>query len=126
MQNALTKAREGSDSSVGGCLVLLKPDHIWVVREPIAVAGLETDVSDVWDGKWRVIGDDAQEGAVIRALGEAGLRACENWRETGLPRPALLSSPSIWQNDRLIAAPLAGDGGEWSAELLLEAEDYLS
>jgi len=126
MQNALEQAHEGKDSSIGGCLILLKSDHIWVVREPIAVAAIETDVSDVWDGKWRVNGEHTPEGAVIRALGEAGLRTCENWRDTGLPRPALLSSPSIWQNDRLIAAPLAGYGGEWSAELLLGAEDFLS
>lgn len=126
MQNALVQTREGSDSSVGGCLILLKSDHIWVVREPIAVAGLETDTDAIWDGKWKMTGGTPHQGAVIRALGEAGLRTCENWRDAGLPRPALLSSPSIWQNDRLIAAPLAGYGGEWSAELLLGAEDFLS
>ena len=124
---ALLNAMRGdSDFSLSGCLVLFKKDHIWVVREPNAVVEVEAHAGDVWDSKWRFSGDESGEGLVIRALGEDGIKSCKNWREAGFPRPALLSSPAIWQNDRLIAAPLVGYGGEWSAEMLLGAEDFLS
>lgn len=124
--DALSGLTERRDSSLSGCLILFKKDHIWVVREPNAVKDLVVSSGTSWDGKWRLSGPTIDSDAVIRALGEDGLKACENWRDTGLPRPALLSSPSIWRKDRLIAAPIVGYGGEWSAELLLGAEDFLS
>jgi len=126
LRSAVAGQATGNDMSLSGCLVLFKKDHIWVVREPNAVVKSEAPVDGTWDGKWRLSGPEIGGNAVIRALGESGLASCNNWRETDLPRPVLLSSPSIWLNDRLIAAPLASYGANWSAEMLLRAEDFLS
>ncbi|MBL4558600.1 MAG: hypothetical protein JKP98_20630 [Rhodobacteraceae bacterium] len=63
-----------------------------------------------WDGRWRIEGPAVREGARIGALGAAGLRACPDWRETGLPRASLLATPALWRNDALIAAPVAAPG----------------
>ena len=51
----------------------------------------------------------------VRALGEA-VSLCPDWRETGMPRTSLLSSPAIWRNDELISAPLAGFSNGWTAK----------
>ena len=36
----------------------------------------------LWDGRWRVTGPEIS-GLEVRALGEAGLALCPDWRETG-------------------------------------------
>ena len=114
-----------NDASLSGCLVLFKTDMVWVVREPNAVKALESPWDAVWDGKWQLSGPTSEHNLVIRALGEEGLKSFPNWRDTGLPRPALLASPAIWQGERLIAAPLVGQSADWSAEMLFGAEIFI-
>jgi tRNA(Ile)-lysidine synthase len=126
MTLALTVIAQGKDTSLGGCLVLVKTNSIWIVREPNAVKALETSIDAIWDDKWRVNGPATQQDLVIRALGEIGLKECLEWRDHEIPRPALLSSPSIWHGDRLIAAPLAKHSADWSAKTILGPEDYYS
>ncbi|MDG1738036.1 MAG: tRNA lysidine(34) synthetase TilS [Paracoccaceae bacterium] len=115
---------DAKDASLSGCLVLFKPDAIWIVREPNAVKALESEVEAHWDGKWRVKGPLSEHNLVIRALGEEGLKCFPDWRDAGLPRPAMLASPSIWQGERLIAAPLVAQSADWSAEMLFGAENF--
>jgi tRNA(Ile)-lysidine synthase len=76
-------------------------------------------VGDLWDGRWRVAGPEG----IIRALGEAGLRACPDWRSTGLPREVLAVTPGVWRGETLVSAPLAGWQNGWSAQL--DAPDHL-
>jgi tRNA(Ile)-lysidine synthase len=52
----------------------------------------------------------------VRALGTEGLRACPDWRATGLPREVLVVTPAVWRGNLLVAAPLAGLSGGWRAE----------
>jgi len=54
----------------------------------------------------------------IRALGAEGLRACKTWRDSGISRAALVVSPAIWRGKTLVAAPLAGHGAGWTAEIV--------
>jgi tRNA(Ile)-lysidine synthase len=97
----------GSDATLAGC----RHRQGWVLREARALGG-PVPVGELWDGRWRVIGQHAE----VRALG-AGLRACPNWRATGLPRAVLEVTPSVWQGETLLAAPLAGWPQGWSARL---------
>lgn len=118
----LAGARGGT---LHGCLVSRRGDVIRVTREPRAVAGLRAPVTGPWDGRWRLVPpanglrqDVAGEGGFfIAALGEAGLRLSPDWRATGLPRATLVVSPALWRGDALVAAPLAGRGNGWGAEL---------
>jgi tRNA(Ile)-lysidine synthase len=108
---ALSKA---GDATLQGC----RTSRGWVLREA-RHAGGEVAVGTLWDGRWRVTGPEG----TVRALGDAGLRACPDWRGTGLPRGVLAVTPGVWQGETLLAAPLAGWENGWSAQL--DAPDHL-
>lgn len=103
-------------ATIHGCLVQPGKAQIRVSREFNAVAETRAAAPGVWDGRWRLDGPKA-ERLEIRALGEAGLAQCPDSRASGLPRATLLASPSVWKGDVLLAAPLAGMGGNWRVTL---------
>lgn len=102
------------DATLGGVRFRSKGDAISVLREAKAISGLETPTDQLWDNRWQLSGPHAAN-LTIRALGAEGLRACKDWRATGHSRDALLVSPAIWQDQTLIAAPLAGFSNGWCA-----------
>ena len=115
VQRMLGQIAAGEGGTLAGCVFAVRKGILRVAREPAAVAGLET-AGPVWDGRWCL--DGPWQGAeILRALGEDGLAALEDWRAAGMPRQSLLASPSVWRAGRLIAAPLAGYGAGWRAEL---------
>ena len=73
--------------------------------------------TEILDTRWRMKGHHAPD-LQIRALGADGLRACKDWRATGLGRDALVVSPAIWRGDRLVSAPLAGLDAGWTARVV--------
>jgi tRNA(Ile)-lysidine synthase len=105
----------GKDATLCGCRTRVSDTAIRILREPKAVAALETPTTALWDHRWHLDGPHA-DGLTIRALGY-GLRLVPNWRDTGLPRDALIVTPAVWQGDALIAAPLAGLTQGWTATL---------
>lgn len=104
------------DTTLWGCRVRVTEAEVRVVREPKAVAHLACPPDQLWDNRWRLEGP-AEPGLEVRALGAAGLRACKDWRATGISRDALLVSPAIWRADALVAAPLAGLPNGWTARI---------
>ncbi|WP_132542766.1 tRNA lysidine(34) synthetase TilS [Rhodovulum euryhalinum] len=103
-------------ATLHGCLIARHGDRLRLSREPAAVAGKTAPAGAAWDGRWRMDGP-AVPGDEIRALGEAGLGLCPEWRASGLPRASLIASPSVWRGGALIAAPLAGFGNGWQARV---------
>lgn len=118
---ALTEAADlvlrGKTRSLSGCLVTLADGQVLVMRELKAIADLVCSAGETWDRRWQLTGAGTPD-MMIAALGQTGLRQCPDWRETGLPPAALLSSPAIWQGDTLIAAPLANFSNGWQAQLI--------
>lgn len=105
--------------TLGGCLVLRQGALLRITREHQALRDLTGATDRPWDGRWQL--DGPHDPALhVAALGEAGLRLCPDWRETGLPRAALLASPAVWEGERLIAAPLAGVNPHWSARIVAD------
>lgn len=96
----------GRDATLSGC----RFRKGWLCREPRALGG-PVAVGEIWDGRWRMTGGNGES----RALGPKGLRQCENWRATGLPREVLEVTPALWQGEALVSAPLAGLAGGCSA-----------
>jgi tRNA(Ile)-lysidine synthase len=109
-----TALAEGRDATLSGCRFRHRGARLLIAREARAVAG-PVPAGTLWDGRWRVTGPFAP-GDRIAALGADGLRLCPDWRATGHPRDALLVSPALWREQRLIAAPLAAKGDAWQAE----------
>ncbi|WP_139216162.1 tRNA lysidine(34) synthetase TilS [Shimia haliotis] len=114
---ALNEALSGpADTALHGCLILHTKESIVVAREWRAVRDMQAKVGDVWDGRWRLRGAEAEYS--VGCLGEAGLQLCPQWRSRALPRKCHLASPAVWRDGELIAAPLVGFGEGWYAELI--------
>lgn len=125
---ALEVAEHGGSVTLHGCQVEARGDGLRIGREYQAVKGQETAVAAIWDRRWRVFPPEGADLAGLRvaALGEAGLRACPGWRDTGLPRASLLAGPAVWRGGDLVAAPLAGQAAGWRAALARGADDYFA
>ena len=114
--NLLFAMESSKDTTLNGCRFRRKGDAITIHREPRAVASAVCPPDQLWDNRWRVEGP-SEPGLEVRALSAAGLRACKDWRGTGISRDALLVSPAIWRGEVLVAAPLAGFSNGWTARI---------
>lgn len=120
--------RSGTGMTLHGCQISVTPHELRITREYAAVKDLSVPADGVWDGRWRLSGPWGDcfgaAGAEIRPLGAEGLRLCSEWRASGLPYRSLLGYPSVWMGGELVAAPHAGFGDGWRADLL-RGEDAL-
>ncbi len=121
----VAQARKGATVTLGGCI--MTPDStgtVRLMREAAATTATQrpADQADAtgvfWDRRWFIEGP-LHDGLTYKALG-AGLKNCPKWRESGMPRMSLLASPSVWQGDTLLAAPLAGLAQGWSARIVAD------
>ncbi len=117
--------RAGKPSTLHGCRILVGKTEVRITREHQAVKDAVCSTDAIWDKRWQFCGPHAS-GLELRALGEAGLAQCPDWRATGLPRASLLATPAVWQNDRLIAAPLAGLANGWGTKALFGLDPFIS
>lgn len=108
-----------------GCLIASNRKEIRVTREYQAVRETFCPAGELWDRRWRLSGPGAP-GLEVRATGEAGLRACPDWRATGLPRATLVAAPALWREGSLVAAPLAGRADGWQAQLAAGEENFFA
>jgi len=96
----------GRGGTLHGCRAVRRRAGIGLLREPRAAEAAAPAAPDaLWDGRWRFVGE-APAGAVVRALGAAGLAILPDTRRAGLPRDVLRASPALWLGERLLAAPL--------------------
>ncbi|QCO55181.1 tRNA lysidine(34) synthetase TilS [Pseudorhodobacter turbinis] len=103
------------DATLWGVRLRMGPQSFRLMREARAVGGA-CGPNALWDGRWQVTGPFAA-GQQLQGLGADGLRQVEGWRETGIARDVLLVSPSVWQDDVLVAAPLAGFSPDFHARI---------
>ncbi len=107
---------EVSTLTVQGCLMRTDQDDFIIRREPGKTAGPGPVTTPLWDHRWQCFGDTDTD-QYIAALGEEGLSQCPDWRESGSAREALLTTPTLWSGDNVIAAPLAGFDNGWQCKL---------
>jgi len=114
-----------ADATLHGCRVRRSRGALLILREYAAVREATAPVGEVWDRRWCLSGP-ARAGLEleVRALGESGLKACPDWRASGLERASLIAAPAVWSGSRLEAAPLAGRAAGWSARLARGGEDF--
>ena len=128
-QNALEglwqAIREVRSTALHGCRVLVTAETVRITREYSAVKDMVAMPDALWDARWQISGP-LKSDYQVRALGEAGLLACPDWRETGRPRATLIASPAIWRGDGLTAAPLAGLANGWCVFLACDDEDFFT
>lgn len=129
LRENLAAALAGRRRTLAGCLMVPRKTQLWIVREFRAVEGLRTPAGALWDDRWRLEGPDSK-GLALAALGPDGLARCPGWRETDLPRDALIASPALWRGAELVAAPLATPARQpaspWRIVLHQAPEDFFT
>jgi len=128
LRATVATAIAGHRSTLQGCVLSCENNALRVVRELAATSEVvfaDAVSSTVWDRRWIVTASQDLSDHVVRALGEDGLAYCPNWRQLGVPRATLLTTPSVWSNGTLIAAPIAGYEKGWSARIVADFEEWL-
>jgi len=115
---AIDAGRIGCGQTLHGCTLRARAGRIWLRREPARVAPPVPLAVGRWDNRWELVGEPGSQpesapGLAIGALGTSGLAARPHWRASGLAREALLTTPAIWRENELVAAPLLGEYGTW-------------
>lgn len=125
LQSLVQAARAGRTMTLHGCRLLpAKTGLLRLTREYAAVRELHTPATALWDNRWEAIGPTAPD-VKIAALGPNGLRACPDWRLSGLPHASALGVPGLWKGETLIAAPLMGWPNGWALRLSPDRDNLL-
>ncbi len=127
LRQAEVDALAGQTRSLQGCLISRRADALVIGREPQAVAWEQAEPGALWDGRWMLAAPDTAtaEGLVVMALGD-GIAQCKGWRATGFARTTLMTTPALWADTHLIAAPLAGLGDNSLLIRTPNTEEFLS
>ena len=95
--------------SLHGCVLIPQIGNLLrISREYAMVAHKSSTCPGLWDNRY--FAPNHNKSNKIQVLGLNGLALCPDWRASRRPFMALKSSPSLWQNDKLISAPMAGFG----------------
>jgi tRNA(Ile)-lysidine synthase len=122
---ALAALVQDGAATLDGCHAVQDGQDLWVFREYNAVKDLRGPVAEIWDNRWRIEGPPNAGISHVGALGEAGIAALPDWRASGVPRQALLSTPAVWDGNDLVAAPAISGSAEWRAVLVNPAPVFL-
>ena len=123
---SLDAIEDGQTVTLDGCQIMSDGSQFWVFREYEAVRGLSSEIGKIWDVRWRIDFADEVSDLEVRALGYEALARIEGWRNMGLPRAALASSPAVWRDGRLVAAPVANPHKDCTAYLQGGDDAYFS
>lgn len=110
-------------ATLHGCRMTHRKDTLYLFREYAAVADMRTAPGQVWDRRYCLSGP---EGVHVAALGQVGLDALPNWRDMRRPAAAVMADPAIWQDGRLLAAPVSGMADGWRIDWAPGRTDYHS
>jgi tRNA(Ile)-lysidine synthase len=104
---------DGRGATLWGCRLVHRKGAALLAREPRKL-GPDVPLGAVWDQRWQVTGPG---DARVRAVGAAGLAQLPDWRAAGLTRDVALVTPGVWDEERLIAAPLLLPDAKYGATL---------
>lgn len=107
----LDHLRHRKPLTLSGCRVTFAQDGMRIGRE-LAAAAPPGPTDRLWDGRWCLDGPHAPDLSV-GALGDDVDET--DWRSAGLPRASAMASPAVRRGPVLLAAPLAGRPGAWTA-----------
>lgn len=109
---AIEQGRLGLGATLHGCVLRSHCGGIAIRREPARASAAVPVSQRSWDARWQFEGElpDARETLSIGALGSEGLACCPDWREQGVARETLLTTPALWDGPDLRAAPFARGG----------------
>ena len=95
--------------SLHGCVLIPQTGNLLRVSREYAAVSRELSICPaLWDNRY--FAREYNNSYKIKALGESVASLFPDWRILQRPLIALKSSPSLWQNDKLISAPMADFG----------------
>ena len=95
--------------SLHGCVLIPQTGNLLRVSREYAAVSRELSICPaLWDNRYFAPKYDNKYK--IQALGGSVLSLFPDWRTFQRPLTALKSSPSLWQNDKLISAPMVDFG----------------
>ena len=131
LQEALRAMEAGRGMTLQGCQIFKRGASFWICREARTVQDSclswpqGAAAAQLWAAAWRVQGPkDVAPGTEIRPLGAAGLRHIGDWRQFATPREVLMTLPSVWKGEEMLAAPLLFRSSEWTITALRPAETW--
>ena len=121
--HALSAVLSQGRVTLDGTMIAPTGAGLRIAREAAAALRAGATAEPVWDRRWRVTG--LAPGQQLAALGpEAPSRL--PWRDSGLLRDEAAASPAIWQDGRLVGAPLLRPVPGVTATPLRGAADFRS
>lgn len=124
VEGAMASLREDQPTTLAGCALRPRKGAITIFREYNAVRDVTATPPALWDGVWQAIPPEGAGAAQIRPLGPEGMRQLPDGRPDTRPYAALIAEPAVWENDRLIAAPMAGWACGWQIHREIGADDF--
>jgi tRNA(Ile)-lysidine synthase len=105
---AVEAGRVGHGVTLHGCVLRARGGRIAIRRELARVAPAVPLAAGRWDGRWQIEGKPPTgDGLTIGALGPGGLARIAGGAPAGVARETLVTTPAIWRDGALVAAPLA-------------------
>ncbi|MEJ6397183.1 tRNA lysidine(34) synthetase TilS [Yoonia sp. 208BN28-4] len=127
LTRAVTAVQNGEQRTLSGVVLRPDGDTLRMIRELAAIRAARTQGRDklLWDHRWQITPpDDHNKIFTVQALGDA-IRHVHDWRECGLSRQTLMTTPAIFDGDTLIAAPVAGYSQGWTARIVADFHSSL-
>ena len=124
-------AKNGKSGTLHGCLISVESGHWRISREVAATPDLiswhNRNCSLTWDDRWLLSEDsegNTHENLSVCALGNA-IQQVPNWRDLVLPRKSLMSTPGVFEGEKLISAPIAGYPNGFDARIVADFASFL-
>lgn len=125
IKNLIKAFQRRSSHTLSGYHFYYSKGFMRMSREYKAIATLETKPNQIWDSRWFVSGPEFSD-FTIRALGEKGLQSIHKWRDKGIPRLTLISSPSVWKGNKLELALMIENSDFWKVQPLKQEKDFFT
>ncbi|WP_410217770.1 tRNA lysidine(34) synthetase TilS [Paracoccus sp. (in: a-proteobacteria)] len=103
MMHAHDAVMAGARVTLDGAMISPVGGRLRITREAAAALRAPAAAERAWDMRWRV--GELHPGQHVAALGFDALPLF-GWRDSGLLRDEAAASPALWQDGRVIAAPL--------------------
>lgn len=124
VENLICSIEDNVAHTLGGFHFYSVSDNIRMSREFKLTEKKVSAVNEIWDNRWRVTGRN-DPGLEIRALGNIGLKAFTTWKDVKIPRLALISSPAVWNDNKVVAALLLDGNGLWKLKPIKSKKDFI-
>jgi len=125
VENLIYSLENNIAHTLGGFHFYGVADDIRMSREFQLTEKKVSAVNEIWDNRWRVTGRN-DPGLEIRALGNTGLKVFTTWKDSKIPRIALISSPAVWNDNKVVAALFLDGNGLWKLKPVKSKKDFIS